>query len=205
LSYTLILSPLAAAACALLSLPASWVFVRIKSSRPVLFLCIIFLLSVPAPVAAIGIVKLLNHPGILGKLYDSGGVIVIGYVVRFLPFAVLVNIVGIRSIPVELEERATLDGAGWMQKLVYVVTPLNFKAILISFFLVFILSVGEIGSTLIICPPGVTPLSIRFFTLIHYGMRAETAAICLILVFVVILPALVLTMLLWRFFGRKLG
>jgi iron(III) transport system permease protein len=125
--------------------------------------------------------------------------------VRFLPFAILANIVGIRQIPFEHEEAARLEGATLPETLAGVVLPLSLRSFAISAFIVFILSIGEVATTLLTYAPGVMPLSIRFFTLIHYGMREKTSAICLIILVVVMLPAVLLTMMLWRVFRKSLA
>jgi len=197
---------MAAILSAAFSFPVAWVFVRIKKSRLLIFICTVFLLSIPAPITGIGIIKILNS-GIseaLGRIYDSGLAIVIGYGVRFLPFAVLANIVGVRQIPFEHEEAARLEGATLGETLACVTLPLGLRSFAISGFIVFILSIGEVATTLLTCAPGVTPLSVRFFSLIHYGMRAKTSAICLIIMAAVIFAAAILTMVLWRFFKKKL-
>ena len=161
----------------------------------------------PAPITGIGIIRILNSgiSDILGRIYDSGLAIVVGYSVRFLPFAILVNMAGIRQIPFEHEEAARLEGATLPETLAHITLPLSVRSFAISAFIVFILSIGEVATTLLTYPPGVMPLSVSFFSLIHYGMRAKTSAICLIIIVVVILPAVLLTMLLWRFFKKRLA
>jgi iron(III) transport system permease protein len=214
LIYTLIFSTWAAALCAAVSLPVAWTFVRIRHTRILIFLCIIFLLAIPAPITGIGIIQLFStsdlwvkeHLGftIIGRLNDAGAAIVIGYAVRFLPFALLVHIAGIRRIPLEHEDAARIEGATVPERLLHVILPLSLRPFMIGAFIVFILSIGEVATTILTCPPGVTPLSIRFFTLIHSGLRPKTSAICLIILFVVMLPAALLVMLIWRFIQKRL-
>ena len=47
--------------------------------------------------------------------------------------------------------------------------------------LVFALSMGELGATHLVVPPGYDMLSVRIFTLIHYSVYPDVAAFCLLL------------------------
>jgi len=43
-------------------------------------------------------------------------------------------------------------------------------------------AVGELAATVLVVPPGPTTISVRIFSLIHYGVDDRVAAICLVLV-----------------------
>ena len=51
-----------------------------------------------------------------------------------------------------------------------------------AFVIVFILTMGELGVTLLVVPPGVETLPVRIYNLMHYGADAAVAALSLILV-----------------------
>jgi iron(III) transport system permease protein len=44
------------------------------------------------------------------------------------------------------------------------------------------LSLGELSATLLVVPPGIEPLSVRLFSLLHYNVEDQVAAITLMLV-----------------------
>jgi iron(III) transport system permease protein len=54
--------------------------------------------------------------------------------------------------------------------------------VLAVFFIVFVLSLGELSTTLLIIPPGRETIPIKIYNLMHYGAEQEVAALCLILV-----------------------
>jgi iron(III) transport system permease protein len=54
----------------------------------------------------------------------------------------------------------------------------------ICWIIVFIFSMGELGATLLVIPPGMGTISLKIYTLMHYGAGALVAALAIILVVV---------------------
>ena len=54
---------------------------------------------------------------------------------------------------------------------------------------------GETACSVLVAPPDHTPLAVRFFTLIHYGIYSEAAAVVVLTVLAVLLPAGLVTFL----------
>ena len=44
------------------------------------------------------------------------------------------------------------------------------------------IAVGELAATVLVVPPGPTTISVRIFSLIHYGVDDRVASICLALI-----------------------
>jgi iron(III) transport system permease protein len=202
---TLWLTPLAATVAVVLALPSAWLLARRRRGAGLVTAGQILLLSMPAPVIGIGLIVLLNRPGLPGLLYDTRLTIAAAYVIRALPFAVLVLIPGIRRIPSDCEDAAALDGAGRLQTLRKVVMPLGWRSLAAAWFLSFTLSLSDMGASFLVTPPGATTLSTRFFTLIHYGVYPDAAGICLILLAIAALAAALLAVLWWPALRRRLG
>ena len=199
LQRSMILGGLAVVIIAVLAWAPAWALVRSRRLRPLVYAWLILLMVTPAPLVGIGITKLMNRPGLFGALYDSPFIVTIALVVRFLPYQVLAMLPSLRAVPVELEEDAFLCGANRWQTIRHVIMPLCRRAALAGCVIVFVLGVGEVGATVLVVPPGPTTLTIHFFTLIHYGVYADAAAICLILTAAVVLPAAVLGICFRRF------
>ena len=192
LGYSLLLGSLAALFAALLAWGPAAVIARRRRCRILLSSWVLGLMVVPAPLVGIGLTELLNQPGWTGWLYDSPFVVVLVLLVRFLPYQVLVVLLAIRSVPVSLEEDAFACGATRLGVARHVIAPLCIPGALLGAMLVLILSLGEVGASVLVVPPGWTTLTIRFFTLVHYGIYADAAAICLILAGIVVLLSTVL-------------
>ncbi len=149
-------------------------------------------LAAPAPLVGMGLTRLLNRPGLLGWIYDSPAVLALACFARFLPIAVLACIPAVNAISRDLEAAAELDGAGAWQRLVEIVAPLCWRGMATAWVLVFALSMGELGASVLVAPPGKATLAIRVFTFLHYGVDDALAAICLLLLASVAAPVLVL-------------
>jgi iron(III) transport system permease protein len=196
---TLITVPATATLATAVALPVAWATVRRGRWRYAILPAMALLLAVPAPLVGIGIIELLNHPGILGRIYDSRLGLIYGQTVRVIPIAVLVLLPAILAIPREHEDVARINGANWLQLMTYTVAPMAKSGIVIAWCLAAVLAVSELGASALIYPPGHTTLTVRFFTLIHYGVYPSVAAMCLMLLTVAAIPAGIIA---WRL-GRE--
>lgn len=187
---TLVVSPLAASLCVAPAILGAWLVARGGGQGRIAAGMLLLLIAMPAPVVGIGLIKLLNRPGLAGALYDSRAGLVFAQVIRALPFAALAVLPAVKRVPRELEEAVAVEGGNWLNRLMLAVLPLSGRALLVAWLVAFILSLSELGASFLVVPPGHATLSIRFFTLIHYGVYPDAAGICLILLFMVGLSAL---------------
>lgn len=202
---TLRVTPVAATIALILAIPAAWTLTRGRYTRWPLLVGLLLLISVPAPIIGIGLIKLLNHEGISGAIYDSEAGLVLAYVIRAIPFAVLALWPAMKAIPREAEEVAVLDGGSWLMKFRSVILPATWRTIIVAWFLAFVLAVTDMGASFLVAPPGRATLSTRFFTLIHYGVYPDAAGICLILMGLVGLAAAIMAGFLWPIVMRDRG
>lgn len=138
-------------------------------------------LAIPATTLGIGMIMIWNRPP-ADFIYDSSIIIILGYVARFIPHAVIVLNAGMKQIHPHMEEAAMLSGAHGAKILRKIVWPLSRPSLIAGFFIVFILSFGELGTTLLIIPPGRETIPIKIYNLMHYGAEQTVAALCLILI-----------------------
>ncbi len=178
----------AGAICGALAVGLAWRLVRGGRSGVALAAYVVLLLAVPAPVLGIGLVTLFSRPGLPGVIYDSPWMLVVAYVVRFLPIAVILVTPAVRSVPRECELSARLDGCGDLAVWSRVVVPLCGRAAVTAALVVAILSMGELPCSLMVTPPGYQTVGSRFFSLIHYGLYADAASLCILTVCAVIVP-----------------
>jgi iron(III) transport system permease protein len=67
-----------------------------------------------------------------------------------------------------------------------IVMPLSRQSLITAFFIVFILSFGELGTTLLVIPPGRETIVIKIYNLMHYGAEQLVAALCVILIAIIL-------------------
>ena len=153
-------------------------------------------LAAPAILFGIGEITLWNHDA-TAALYDSPWMAVILLVGRFAIFAVLICAGATAALDPRLEEAAQLAGCGPARRLLHVVAPCLRGALAGGFVLVFIFAMRDLDSAILV--PAMNKTAVfRAFNMIHFGRDAHVAALCLLLVFAVALPAL-----LWSLFARK--
>lgn len=140
---------------------------------------------VPAITLGIGLIKVWNRAW-LDAWYDSPAIVVMGWVARFLPFAFVTVHAGLMQLNPRLEEAAALAGAGWGRTVGRVLGPLLLPNFLLAFFLVFVFSLGELGTSLLVIPPGRETLPIRIYNFMHYGAEQKVMGLCLVSVLLIL-------------------
>jgi iron(III) transport system permease protein len=204
---SLAVAGLAGLLCTSLALIACWLA---RESRWFGFLLLILLATawaMPGPVIGLGLKRvfraLLDLSGwpapVASVLWHGPSYfpLIWVYVVRFLPLAVAFLWPLVRLLPRELFEAGRLEGAGPAQELVWIVTPLLWPACLRAALGVAVLSLGEVSAGKLVSTPGAESYAEMVFTQMHYGVTADLAGQCLLLLAAVLAGALVL-----RFVGR---
>jgi ABC-type spermidine/putrescine transport system permease subunit II len=87
----------------------------------------------------------------------------------------------VRAIPRELIEAARVDGATPLGELRLAIMPTAAPAILRAILAVAALSLGELSAGKLVATPGNQTLAQEIFQQMHYGVERNLAAMCLIL------------------------
>jgi len=156
------------------------------------------LFILPGPVVGVSLVTFWNRPGILGTLYGTDAMLVLGMVTRFLFVALIVLSISNQSIGRWIREQAMVDGAGRIRTFLSIVFPLMVPGVLVALLLCATLILGELGVSVLVVPPGGTTLAVRIMTLMHYGPEPVLSATALILVIIVLFPASVVSGVVYR-------
>ncbi len=157
------------------------------------FLIVIF--AVPSTVLAVGLIGLWNRPGLPAKLYTSQAMIVIAYVARFVTVAALILAASVRQIPESFEEAAEVAGGSWPRTFAQIVSPNLRQGVVAAWLIAFIFAVGELGTTILVAPPGESTLPVRIYTLIANTPSSEVAALALMEVGIILVPLTLLAFL----------
>jgi iron(III) transport system permease protein len=123
------------------------------------------------------------------------------HMVRFFPCAVAVLWPVLRLFPGELRDAARVDGARPRQELRHLVLPLAWPACLRAGFAVMVLSLGELSAGKLVGTPGSRTFAQEVFDQMHYGVTNDLAALCLLLLAVVVLGGVCLAVAGWL--GRR--
>ena len=182
---------LAAACCVVfLSVPLTS---RVKEAGAELSLKLaaISLLMVPGAILGMGMILLWNNRW-TGFIYSSPAVLILTYVVLFVPYGLLAVMANRKQIDKSGLEAAALSGAGRFTVFRKILFPLLRPGLKAAWLVTFILCLGELAATIMVIPPGKETISLRVFSAMHYGESSMIAAASLM---PLILSAAVLVLL----------
>ncbi len=166
LSHSMLPSVLIAAAGAfVITATGMWAaFARDKYRNPYPAYLLMFTFALPPTVLGIYFNVYYNRP-YLGFVYHSLLIVLLGFTGRFgyLGMHILSN--GLRQIPVSLIDAAKINGIPPLKRFTRIYLPLLAPSIHTSFVLSYILVLYELGSTVLLYPPGMDYLPVAFFTL----------------------------------------
>jgi len=143
-------------------------------------------LATPGPLLGLGLITVFNSPSYpwLSYLYDRTiAVAVLAQVLRAMPLAFVLAWHALRTIPEAFVEAALLDGAGPVQR-IWLAVRQRPTAIALAGLAAFVVSLGELAATILVVPPGIEPLSVRVFGLLHYNVEDQVAGISLMLILI---------------------
>ena len=92
------------------------------------------------------------------------------------------------SIDTDLKSAADLFGLPWWQRWQHLFQPQASWAIVMVWYVIYLLSLWDTETVVLIVPPGGETLALRIFNLLHYGHHAQVNALCLILLALAMLP-----------------
>jgi iron(III) transport system permease protein len=153
--------------------------------------------AVPSTIVGVGLIGLWNRPGFFGSLYGTEAMLIIGYLARFIPVAVLMIAATMRYVPVSQEEAAAVSGAGWFRTMSHIVIPQVQLGLLAAWVIAFVLAFGELGVSILVSPAGETTLPIRIYTIIANTAPAHVAALALLQTTVILCPVAMLGIAVW--------
>lgn len=175
---SLLLATVGATLMIALALPLAWATPPHRG-RLVLLPCALAWLA-SGPVFGVGLIQVWNHPGPLGWVYDRFPILVLAAIGRNLLFAWLGCRLAIAWLPGETTEAASNLGASPQRTFCAIVLPQLRRPLLALWACLAILAMGEVETTVLIAPPGWVPVSLRIFTLMHYGPAAAVSALALL-------------------------
>ena len=194
LAWSLLWTAAAATAALMLALMLGWFARRSRAWNLVAMATLCLTLAAPGPVAGMALkLAYLEVPWV----YDSPAMTVMAETFRSLPYAILFLWPFLRSFPQDYLDTAALDGLGPPRRFLRVVVPLSFRPLLAAWSVAFAIGLGELAATNIAYPPGVPPVSVVIWSLLHTGVDSHLAGVALIVLVVVATAGLFATVALW--------
>jgi ABC-type Fe3+ transport system permease subunit len=140
---------------------------------------LLLIFAVPSTVFGISLIKFYNHPG-LEIIYSGYAIIIIAWVGKFSFIASKIIGNAIRQIPKSLDEAAQIEGVSFHRRQIKILLPLLLPSLFAAFVIGFIFSLGELGSSIMVYPPGTELMPIKVFTIMANAPQSLTSSMSLI-------------------------
>ena len=180
IGFTLLTAAAAGLLCLPMGLALSGELSRKGLRGRVGWLLVLAPLAVPAPLVGIGLIAVWNRD-LPVAIYGSAWMPVLAMLARFSALAALLALAQARRTDARLFEAAELFQPGLLKTWLRVRLPLLAPGLLAAAGVVFVLSAGELGATLIVAPPGQATLTMRIYNYLHYGASNTVAGLCLLM------------------------
>ncbi len=149
-----------------------------------LLLLVVF--AIPSTIFGISLIKFYNHP-FLDVIYSGYAIILIGYAGKFSFIAARLIGNAMKQLPDSLDEAAQIEGVSEINRLRKITIPLIIPSMFAAFIISFIFSLGELGTTIMVYPPGTEIMPIKVFTIMANAPQSLTSSMTLIVFSVTLL------------------
>ncbi len=146
-----------------------------------------FLFALPGTAIGIGLISLWNHPA-TNFIYSSVAIIILGYIAQYAALGERIMAATFAQIPSSMEEAAQITGVGWFRRLRGIVAPMAKRGLIATWLIAFLFCLKDLGSTIMVYPPGHDTLPVRIFTLMANSSEEVIAALCVLMVGIAFLP-----------------
>ena len=111
------------------------------------------------------------------KLYGTVWILIIAFVVRYLPYGMRYSYTGVLQIHNELEEAASIAGATPLTTLRRVIAPLLAPAIFAGWLFIFLLAARVLSLPILLAGPNSQTMAVAMFDMWSNGQGTELAAL----------------------------
>lgn len=116
------------------------------------------------------------------RIYGTLWILLVAYVTRYLPYGIRAATGGLTQIHPELEEVAATAGAGWWRTFRRIVIPLIRPTLLAAWIYVFVVSLRELSSSILLYSSQSVIIAVRIFDLRDSGQYTAIAALSVVMI-----------------------
>jgi len=156
--------------------------------------------ALPGVALSIAVILLFLRPlPLIGSLYATASIILVAYLMRFLPLALKPVATAVNQIPSDLIEAAASSGAGPLRRLMTITAPLAAPSAIAGALLVFMSAFSELTVSALLWSGGHETVGVILFSLEGAGLATQAAAVAVTTIVVVVVLLLAVDRL-----GRRL-
>lgn len=134
------------------------------------------------PGLVLGVALLYVYLRVPLAIYGTLWILFIAYLTRFMPYGMRYASTSMFQLGRELEESALMSGAGWWQMFRRIVLPLLAPGLVAGWIYILIVSVRELGSSVLLYSPGKEVLSIVIWEEYRNGSLPQVATVGVMLI-----------------------
>ena len=175
---TLLAASAAATITMALMLIVGWLVARRKPGSTLLDQMTTMPLLLPGIVLGVAIMEVGLRSPI--PLYGTLSIIVLAFVIGYMPYGMRYCFSGVLQIHRELEEAASVSGANNFEALRRIVAPLLLPALLSGWLFIFLNASRELTVAILLAGPNSQTMAVAFFDLSNNGQLSEVAALGLL-------------------------
>ena len=180
---TIILGVISSSAIMFLAVLSSW-FIHRTSIRGRKILDVVIFLPYAVSGIAVGVAFMVLFLSFENPLYNTIWIIVLAYIVNYLPIGSRFTHAAILQIHKELEEAAWAGGAGFWRTLRYIWVPLLIPALVNGALYVLILSIKVMSIAVLLYGPDSMVFSVYLWTVWDGGDPGEASALAVLMIIV---------------------
>ena len=175
---TLFVAAVSATAAMAITLVAGWFAARRKPGAWILDQLATMPLIFPGIVLGVAVMQIYLQVPI--PIYGTVWILIIAFVIRYLPYGMRYSYAGMLQIHHELEEAAGVCGATPMTTLRRIIAPLLAPAVLSGWLFIFLLAARVLSLPILLAGPDSQMVAVEMFDLWNNGQSTELAALGLV-------------------------
>lgn len=145
--------------------------------------------ALPGIVFALSLILVWISPPVPGlRLYGTLGLLFIAYLGRFLALALQPIAAAWQQLDTSIEEAAKVDGANFVQSLIFVLGPMIAPSLAVAALLVFLQALVELTLSALLSGSGTETLGFLIFGLEQGGYTTQSAALSTLLLIALLAP-----------------
>jgi iron(III) transport system permease protein len=139
-------------------------------------------IAVPALLVALAYSRFFNRswPLDLAALGDTSVLVILGLGFRGWPFAARITSAGRRQFVGQWHEAAELANVSGLRRWRWITVPLQGDYFAAAAVIAFVVALGEVEISQMLCAPGYGTLSLRLFTFLHFGPAHVAASLAVL-------------------------
>lgn len=130
--------------------------------------------------------------GFIPPLYGTFALLVLVGTVKYLPFASRASIGAMHQLSGEIEEAATINGIGWVKRMIRIIIPIQKASFISGYLLPFISCMRELSLFILLVTPSTRILTTLLFQYNEKGWSQYANAINLMIVLFVVISNLII-------------